>query len=922
MKRLFVLLLALLMAAPEALPQRTGSRAGAGYNTKRKKELVTAAGSAEKAYYVSSSTGNDANDGLTPATAFASITKVNTLNLAGTINKVYFKKGDTFSGTITVGQSGTASKPVTFSAYGTGEKPKIYGSQLITGWTLHSGNIYKATFATTINQLFVDGERMLAAREPDSGFFTVDAAPTTAQITADELSGALNYTGTQCIIHSSSYGLETKAVTGSSSTTITLASAPFGDVTAGEKFILVGKLEFIDEAGEWFYDTATQTVYLWKPDGSAPTDTDVRGSVTDYGLTATSKSNFLVKDIVFAEQKTAGINITSSNNYTVNGVEVHYPDRTGIADLSSEDGQYLNNIIIGANHNGIASELSDSMLIQGNTVTNIALFDKLGLSGIGAWYNGVGISTNGDVNNILSNRVDEVGYDGISFHGLNTVRYNYVSNFCRTKNDGGGIYTSCPVTDPEYVYGSEMNKGSYVANNTILYGWGVNTNVTANANGIYLDESSGGVTVENNNIGYCTGWGIFWHKSNSHVTRNNILFANKTGFINTQNGAFGRFTQNYIYALSGQLLSQHVNSDPVVTTTVIDSNKYVAKYATLNFNVDWTGSKNFAYWKTNTGFDLHTTYDTTALESQIDEKFIVNATASPVTWYRNNSSGVVDAFSGDSMATTYVLPAYSSKVITGQNIGLFLPYVEDSVPPVPTITDGLIAVYEFEDSGTTLVDSHTNGLNGTNKSNTDADFSATPAAGNPGNAYSYIGTSFKYSTVPDATLFDFSGAFTVSAAVNVTSLSSSRGVFSKRNASYSEFEIYINTNGSVAFTLVENGNNLNRITCTTTATGLITTGTDNLIELRSDGTDRKAGFSLSVNKVNQALSYSYSGTVTSDLSTGIVHTTAPLMIGSSLLGAANLYGKISQIAIWNYSTPQSVSNEIYGDGNFKSYTNW
>ena len=912
MKRLFVMLLVLLMAAPEALPQRTGSRTGAGLNTKRKKELVTGTGSVEKAYYVSSSTGSDSNDGLTPATAFASITKVNTLNLAGTINKVYFKKGDTFAGTISVGQNGTSVKPVTYGAYGTGEKPKIYGSQAITGWTLHSGNIYKATFATTINQLFVDGERMLAAREPDSGFFTVDAAPTTAQITSDELNGALNYTGTQCIIHSSSYGLETKAVTGSSSTTITLASAPFGDVTANEKFILVGKLEFLDTAGEWYYDATADIVYAWLPGNAAPTGKTIRGSVTDYGLTATSKSNFLVKDIVFAEQKTAGINITSSNDYTVNGIEVHYPDKTGIADLSSENGQYLNNIITGANHNGIASELSDSMLIQGNTVTNIALFYELGLSGIGAWYNGVGISTNGDVNNILSNRVDEVGYDGISFHGLNTVRYNYITNFCRTKNDGGGIYTSCPVTDPEYEYGSEMNKGSYVANNTILYGWGVNTNVTANANGIYLDESSGGVTVENNNIGYCTGWGIFWHKSNSHITRNNILFANKTGFINTQNGALGRFTQNYIYALSGQLLSQHVNSDPVVTTTVIDSNKYVARYSSLNFNVDWTGSKNFAYWKSSTGFDLHTSYDTTALASQIDEKFIVNATASPVTWYRNNSSGVVDAFSGDSITTTYVLPAYSSKVLTGQNIGLFLPYVEDSVPPVPTVTDNLVAWYDFEDAGTVLVDEHTNGLNGTNKNSSLADRSVTPVTGAPGNAYPYISTGLSRSLVADNALLNFTGQFSIATFVNVTSLSGIRVICSKAN----EFALSVTTTGALEMRVYENaGTNFVTISSPTSS---IATDTNYFVEVKALGTDVKNGYELYINGVKQTRSYA--GSLT-ELTNGIVDTSNDFVVGYSTNMSATMYGNISQLVIHSYETPAEISSDLYNSGNGAAYGN-
>ncbi len=46
----------------------------------------------------------------------------------------------------------------------------FYGSELITGWTQYSGNIYKATFGESISQLFVDNTKMKAARFPNSGY--------------------------------------------------------------------------------------------------------------------------------------------------------------------------------------------------------------------------------------------------------------------------------------------------------------------------------------------------------------------------------------------------------------------------------------------------------------------------------------------------------------------------------------------------------------------------------------------------------------------------------------------------------------------------------------------------------------------------------------------------------------------------------
>ena len=136
-----------------------------------------------KAFYVDAIYGSDANDGLTPATAVKTLTKVNTLDLSGTIRKVLFKRGQTWEGTITVPNSGEITNPVIYGAYGTGEKPKILGSEVIPGWTLHEGNIWKATFATTINQLFVENTRMQVARWPETGFANVDAAPTTSSLT-------------------------------------------------------------------------------------------------------------------------------------------------------------------------------------------------------------------------------------------------------------------------------------------------------------------------------------------------------------------------------------------------------------------------------------------------------------------------------------------------------------------------------------------------------------------------------------------------------------------------------------------------------------------------------------------------------------------------------------------------------------------
>lgn len=77
------------------------------------------------AYYVSNG-GDDQNDGRSPETAWATLDKVNEAGAAGTLrpgDAVLLERGGLWRGFINCAQG------VTYSAYGEGAKPKIYGSE-------------------------------------------------------------------------------------------------------------------------------------------------------------------------------------------------------------------------------------------------------------------------------------------------------------------------------------------------------------------------------------------------------------------------------------------------------------------------------------------------------------------------------------------------------------------------------------------------------------------------------------------------------------------------------------------------------------------------------------------------------------------------------------------------------------------------
>jgi len=95
--------------------------------------IVSAAPSTS--YYVAND-GDDSNDGLSPATAWQTISKVNS-ELGGLISQgddIYFNRGDTWSGTtLSLALGGNESNPMIFGAYGSGAKPQFSrsGSQFI-----------------------------------------------------------------------------------------------------------------------------------------------------------------------------------------------------------------------------------------------------------------------------------------------------------------------------------------------------------------------------------------------------------------------------------------------------------------------------------------------------------------------------------------------------------------------------------------------------------------------------------------------------------------------------------------------------------------------------------------------------------------------------------------------------------------------
>jgi len=397
-------------------------------------------------YYLSSATGSDIDDGLTPESAFASIDHINALALLPG-DEVRFLCGERWRvEPLVITASGTAEAPIVFSSHppDCAAKPVLSGAQPISGWALFSSNIYRAEldtgpnaglFPLGLNQLFRGTGRLPMGRwpnisgHPDGGYAEVDSQPSPAKIVDSELPAG-DWSGAVMHIKGIRWYMLNREVSTSSGSTLDLAEAVqcwSGDC-AQWGYFLNSHLGTLDQEGEWFFDTTSNQVYLYTLIG-APADGEVEGSA----LTATEGelwggvvlgqnlfehiSWVTIENLRIERWFDAGITTPINlerdeiHDLVIRHNDVIDVDSTAIRlttwvwDAASHGsgpdgwrgGRNLlveGNTIDGANHFGIDFYGVDSQL-SSNEIHNVALIENLGRSGMGCGLSGTNCTENG-----------------------------------------------------------------------------------------------------------------------------------------------------------------------------------------------------------------------------------------------------------------------------------------------------------------------------------------------------------------------------------------------------------------------------------------------------------------------------------------------------------------------------------------------
>ncbi len=621
-------------------------------------------------YYVSSE-GDDSRSGTSAVDAWKSLKRLNNL-VPKPGDSIFFRRGDEWNGTVTVNMFGKEGSPVVYGAYGEGERPKIYGSEIIPGWKKHSGNIYKARFDQKINQLFLEGKKMTAARYPNSGYLFITSSSNPTSLTAEELPDAIDYSGAKWFGRTNYFTTSLLEVKSSHNKVLVINEAPRFPLKKGLGFFLMNKLEFLDQPGEWFYDEESKMVYLWTPGGDSPENYIIRGSVYNDGLYVSGKNYITIRDIHFLHQAEKGIHLKNSNYLVIDNNAFSYSDGYGIYSLTeATDLVITNNHVTGVNHYGMYLRISNS-LISNNKLSEIALLENIGITGTGEDNFGGGIYVAGEKgkNKITYNRLEKIGSTGILFaRPENKIECNFIKDVGLLKSDMGGIYTSWYKKSA-----SQGPEGSTIRNNIILNVVGEKYGYTSTRNmgeGIYIDESATGVIIENNTIAHCSNSGIKLHKTENITVNNNTIFDTRQSIhvLKSEGTEENQITNNILIAVSDNddYLKRQVLINESEGNAFYDYNEYIHLYE--NKEIFFNGSDYYTFnkWQSSNRNEINSRALTTLLLPGEKELLLYND--SPQEKTINLKGKDLKDIRGEKITGDIRLQPYTSVILIGYSAG-------------------------------------------------------------------------------------------------------------------------------------------------------------------------------------------------------------------------------------------------------------
>ena len=635
-------------------------------------------------YYIKNG-GNDAADGLTDATAWETITKVNSVQaslVAGDI--ISFKRGSTWTGVmLTIGKSGLAGSPITYNAYGTGNKPVISGFQTLSSWTNNGDGRYWATVtgaAEQTNMVTVDGVNTAMGRYPKTGLYLItDGSTGGNQITDnDTLSTTEDWTGADIVINKDYYILERNVITSHVNALFTFSvygPTQYSFTRANSKFWIQNDLRCVGEGNEWYHDYAAGRLYMW----DNPSAKEVKIAITKYVITTVVNYDYITFDGLTIEGSIrALVNIGdelnqygNNNNIEIRNCTLQYGGLQGIAARMNNVAQAAciieDNIIRYTNMDGIYA-FGNGFTIKGNDISRVGVIPGVAFRGTDMQGIRCAAGANSGDFTIEDNKISYISYNGIGvyFDSKLYCQHNTIYYAMQFMDDGGGIYVAG---------GGTQNRT--VEHNIFLYTGFGNPNSPRIARGIYMDSGADTAIIHHNIVAYNHGGsGIILHSGDNNIITDNISFDSGYSSIASECAGFqflkaaaetstgNTLTGNQFVALKATQYSMSSSFSDVEIQGhgTFDNNYYCRPINEPDSIYYGAADHDLADWQALTSQDANTNISPVTVTSEDEIHFLYNATYIYVMY---SVSAPMTDIEGNNYTGEFSLAPWSGMILLG-----------------------------------------------------------------------------------------------------------------------------------------------------------------------------------------------------------------------------------------------------------------
>lgn len=556
--------------------------------------------------YYFTSVGTEGTGSYTLASPYvdADLSEVN-VKLAAAMpgDRIFLKRGDTFTGTISITKSGTAASPITIGAFGSGAKPKITSFKSITSWTSLGSNKYvSGTISTlpinTVQMLAVNNYPAVMGRYPNldngaDGWLDYDAATTTSITDAAMISSATaNLNHGQVVMRTARYKMDRYDITGHSGTTINfVVNTKYGaggnspkDASKTWGYFVQDHPYLLDQDGEWYHDTAAKTIQIYSTTNLAtnPSSKTVQVATLNHLLTAYLKSYVTIDNIDFFGANGNTVDIDTCTGFNITNCKIYFNGQDGIHSDRSIGLRFDYDTIFYSMNNGFKFDQKANGSIWGYVghlyMNNSGTFRGMGLNNAG---NYIGMLTDGSTGYTLEYyRIDSSGYAGLTWKGSDALnQYGFISHHNMTLNDGGGMYLQDASNNDAPKFNRKLHHVIIMDNEDAHNG---SDSQADNSAGLYMDDGTDNVQADN--IYVANEWNGTWqHQTMDNSLRNSLFFNSKNIAIYFQHDDHqypmirDTFTNNIYFATkpslgpTNNLLTQFFWSSTVADVTPADS---------------------------------------------------------------------------------------------------------------------------------------------------------------------------------------------------------------------------------------------------------------------------------------------------------------------------------------------------------------